>query len=88
MRFLERSGLSGLLADEMGLGKTLQTLTWISLERTDPAARGKPALVVCPTSLVQNWNAEAEKFTPWLKRLVVSGPDRASRTPTSTAPSA
>ena len=78
MRFLEKSGLSGLLADEMGLGKTLQTLTWISLERTDPAARGKPALVVCPTSLVQNWNAEAEKFTPWMKRLVVSGPDRAS----------
>ena len=78
MRFLERSGMSGLLADEMGLGKTLQTLTWISLERTDPAARGKPALVVCPTSLVQNWNAEAEKFTPWLKRLVVSGPDRAA----------
>ncbi|MBQ6007850.1 MAG: SNF2 helicase associated domain-containing protein [Kiritimatiellae bacterium] len=77
MRFLEKSGLSGLLADEMGLGKTLQTLTWISLERTDPTARGKPALVVCPTSLVQNWNAEAEKFTPWMKRLVVSGPDRA-----------
>ncbi len=77
MRFLERSGLSGLLADEMGLGKTLQTLTWISLERNDPEARGKPALVVCPTSLVQNWNAEAEKFTPWMKRLVVSGPDRA-----------
>ena len=77
MRFLEKSGLSGLLADEMGLGKTLQTLTWISLERTDPAARGKPALVVCPTSLVANWNAEAEKFTPWMKRLVVSGPNRA-----------
>ena len=77
MRFLEKSGLSGLLADEMGLGKTLQTLTWISLARTDPEARGKPALVVCPTSLVQNWAAEAEKFTPWLKRLVVSGPDRA-----------
>ena len=77
MRFLEKSGLSGLLADEMGLGKTLQTLAWISLERTDPAARGKPALVVCPTSLVANWNAEAEKFTPWLKRLVVSGPNRA-----------
>ena len=78
MRFLEKSGLSGLLADEMGLGKTLQTLTWISLARTDPEACGKPALVVCPTSLVQNWAAEAEKFTPWLKRLVVSGPDRAA----------
>lgn len=78
MRFLEKSGLSGLLADEMGLGKTLQTLTWISLARTDSEACGKPALVVCPTSLVQNWAAEAEKFTPWLKRLVVSGPDRAA----------
>ena len=78
MRFLENSGLSGLLADEMGLGKTLQTLTWISLGRSDPQARGKPALVVCPTSLVRNWESEAAKFTPQLKRLVVSGPDRAA----------
>ena len=81
MRFLEKSGLSGLLADEMGLGKTLQTLTWISLARTDPAAQGKPALVVCPTSLVRNWEAEAAKFTPRLRRLVVSGPDRAKLFP-------
>ena len=78
MRFLEKSGLSGLLADEMGLGKTLQTLAWISLGRNDPQARGKPALIVCPTSLVRNWEAEAAKFTPHLKRLVVSGPDRAA----------
>ena len=77
MRFLEKSGLSGLLADEMGLGKTLQTLTWLSIPRADPAAEGKPALIVCPTSLVRNWEAEAAKFTPWLRRLVVSGPDRA-----------
>ena len=76
MRFLEKSGLCGLLADEMGLGKTLQTLTWLSLSRTDPEAAGKPALIVCPTSLVRNWEAEAAKFTPWMKRLVVSGPDR------------
>ena len=76
MRFLEKSALCGLLADEMGLGKTLQTLTWISLERCNPDSRGKPAIVVCPTSLVENWNREAEKFVPHLKRLVVSGPDR------------
>ena len=76
MRFLEKSGLSGLLADEMGLGKTLQTLTWLSLSRSDPNAFGKPALIVCPTSLVRNWEAEAEKFTPWMKRLVISGPER------------
>ena len=36
-----------------------------------------PALIVCPTSLVRNWEAEAKKFTPWLKVLVISGPDRA-----------
>ena len=78
LRFLEKSGMSGLLADEMGLGKTVQTLAWLSLTRIDPAARGKPALVVCPTSLVANWNAEAETFVPWMKRVVVSGPDRAA----------
>ena len=79
MRFLEESGLSGLLADEMGLGKTLQTLTWLSLPRSGAdAARPKtPALIVCPTSLVRNWEAEAAKFTPWLNTLVVSGPCRA-----------
>lgn len=76
MRFLECSGMNGLLADEMGLGKTLQTLTWLSLERVRDEARGKPALVICPTSLVQNWNHEAEKFVPHMKRLVINGPKR------------
>jgi superfamily II DNA or RNA helicase len=37
----------------------------------------QPSLIICPTSLVRNWEAEAKKFTPWLKVLVVSGPDRA-----------
>ena len=75
MRFLEEAGLCGLLADEMGLGKTLQTLTWLSLPRCGGGT--KPALIVCPTSLVRNWEAEAQKFAPWLKVLVVSGPERA-----------
>ena len=79
MRFLENAALSGLLADEMGLGKTLQTLTWLSLPHGADARSGArdPALIVCPTSLVRNWEAEAKKFTPWLKTLVVSGPGRA-----------
>lgn len=80
MRFLENSALGGLLADEMGLGKTLQTLAWLSLPpEGGPGGKPphRPSLIVCPTSLVMNWRAEAEKFTPWLKTLVVSGPDRA-----------
>ncbi len=82
MRFLEKAGHSGLLADEMGLGKTLQTLAWLSLPRCDPRAhaansKNLPALIVCPTSLVRNWEAEAQKFVPHLNTLVISGPDRA-----------
>ena len=78
MRFLESAGLCGLLADEMGLGKTLQTLTWLSLPRVAQPKDRLPALIVCPTSLVMNWQAEARKFVPEMKVLVVSGPDRAA----------
>ena len=80
MRFLEKAGMSGLLADEMGLGKTLQTLTWLSLAAKSEGPR-RPSLIVCPTSLVRNWESESEKFTPWMKTLVISGPDRADDFP-------
>jgi superfamily II DNA or RNA helicase len=76
LRYLERAGFSGILADEMGLGKTLQTLAWLRLPRLTAAAGGRPALIVCPTSLVENWAREAERFTPGLKCLVMSGGKR------------
>jgi SNF2 family DNA or RNA helicase len=60
----------------MGLGKTLQTLTWLQLERHDQASGKKPALIVCPTSLVDNWGEEAEKFTPDQKVIRLHGADR------------
>ena len=77
LRFLEECGFCGILADEMGLGKTLQTLTWLSLPRCREDARRVPALIVCPTSLVENWRREAAKFVPNMRVLVLSGPDRA-----------
>jgi len=79
MRFLEENGFGGLLADEMGLGKTIQALVWLSLRRCRDEARGKPALVVCPTSLVQNWAEEAARFTPDLRVLLLSGRERHER---------
>ena len=79
LRFLETSGFAGILADEMGLGKTLQTLAWLRLPRRKEAARGKPALIVGPTSLVENWAREAAQFTPELRCLVMSGSGRHDR---------
>ncbi|MBN2163905.1 MAG: SNF2 helicase associated domain-containing protein [Pontiellaceae bacterium] len=76
MRFLERSGFCGILADEMGLGKTLQTLTWLQLQRDKDDAQEAPALIVCPTSLVDNWAEEAEKFVPDMNVLRMHGGER------------
>ena len=72
LMFLREFGLGGVLADDMGLGKTLQTLACIQSEKSSGRLTA-PALVVCPTTLIANWEAEAEKFTPGLKRLVIHG---------------
>jgi superfamily II DNA or RNA helicase len=75
LHFLRENGFGGILADEMGLGKTLQTLALLRhVRQQNPGAA--PMLIVCPTSLVFNWLAEAQKFTPTLKVLALHGPDR------------
>ncbi|MCH1865616.1 DEAD/DEAH box helicase [Nocardioides sp. CFH 31398] len=60
---LTARGLGGCLADDMGLGKTLTT---IALHLHRRAATGAPGatLVVCPTSLLGNWEAEVRRFAP------------------------
>ncbi len=63
-----------VLADEMGLGKTIQTLALLASD----AAMTLPALIICPTSLIENWAREAARFTPELKTLVISGNERKS----------
>ena len=74
LQFLADNGLHGILADDMGLGKTVQTLAHLAAEREKKP--GRPSLVIAPTSVVPNWAAEVEKFTPHLKTIVLQGKDR------------
>jgi hypothetical protein len=67
---LSRHQLGGILADDMGLGKTLQTLAWLAWMRASTGQQ-KPALVICPASVLHNWRREANRFTPALKVLVL-----------------
>ncbi|WP_226895544.1 DEAD/DEAH box helicase [Luteolibacter marinus] len=76
MQFLARHELHGILADDMGLGKTLQTITHILAEKDSGRSEGKPTLVIAPTSVVPNWRAEANKFAPSLRILMLDGPQR------------
>jgi superfamily II DNA or RNA helicase len=79
LHLLAANGLGGILADEMGLGKTLQALAYLSAQKAGAAGAKPPlapALVVCPTSLVENWRREAERFTPELRTLAIDGPAR------------
>jgi SNF2 family DNA or RNA helicase len=68
-------GRGGILADEMGLGKTVQSIA-LALFLKQRRASGGPVLVVCPKSLLGNWQAEFERFAPGLKVLQVQGSGR------------
>lgn len=75
--FLYTYGLNGILADDMGLGKTLQSLAMILKAKQEHGS--KPTLVIAPTSVVFNWEDEIRKFTPDLKSVNFTGPDRHSK---------
>ena len=78
LAFLWQHGLGGILADDMGLGKTVQTLALLQhakdVRGEEPAGTvaPRPFLIVTPTSVLSNWAAEAERFTPDLKVVTVS----------------
>jgi superfamily II DNA or RNA helicase len=78
LQFLRDYGLGGILADDMGLGKTVQTLAHILIEK-DAKRLDRPCLIVCPTSLIPNWQDEAQKFAPELTVLPLHGKERAQR---------
>ncbi|HUR06632.1 MAG TPA: DEAD/DEAH box helicase [Nonomuraea sp.] len=71
LSFLSELGLGGVLADDMGLGKTVTTLALLVHERSET-----PTLLVCPMSLVGNWQREAARFAPGLRVYVHHGSGR------------
>lgn len=74
LNFLQQWGLGACLADDMGLGKTVQTLAWAQRAWHENGQR--PFLLICPTSVVGNWQKEAERFTPDLPVLIHHGTAR------------
>ena len=74
LNFLNQFKFGGCLADDMGLGKTVQTLTLLQYLKEN--GEKSPSLLVMPTSLIYNWELEANKFTPELKVYNYTGTNR------------
>ncbi|PZE20121.1 DEAD/DEAH box helicase [Paenibacillus xerothermodurans] len=89
--FLRQAGLGGCLADDMGLGKTIQMITYLLHLKEDEEEVGQhaasigsrpesvehpPSLLICPTSVLGNWQKELERFAPKLKIYLHYGPHR------------
>ncbi|MEM8504147.1 MAG: DEAD/DEAH box helicase [Cyanobacteria bacterium P01_D01_bin.1] len=76
LSFLEQWGLGACLADDMGLGKTVQLIAFLLYLKQEKALGG-PVLLVCPTSVLTNWQREVSKFAPnQVKTLVYHGDKR------------
>ncbi len=74
MQILHELGWGGCLADDMGLGKTLQTITF--LQHLKDQHNGGTQLIICPTSLIYNWQNELQKFAPQLRYHIYYGKER------------
>ncbi len=74
---MDRLGLGGILADDMGLGKTVQVIA-LHLTRHESldTDRHKPMLVICPASVVGNWERETKRFAPEVRVIRHHGATR------------
>jgi len=70
LRFLTRLGLGACLADDMGLGKTVQVIALLLHLKKEAKAEIKASMLVVPASLIANWKAELERFSPSLRVLI------------------
>ncbi len=75
LAFLEKWGLGACLADSMGMGKTPQLIAFL-LSLQEQQLLNKPSLIVCPTSVLGNWEREVKKFAPTLSTLIHHGEKR------------
>lgn len=76
LNYMQKLGFGACLADDMGLGKTLQVISLLLAERQDYDAGEKErrrSLIVCPASLVYNWQKEIERFAPELETVTITG---------------
>lgn len=71
-----RLGFGSILADDMGLGKTLQVITLMQRIKNDGVLEKKHIIVVAPTGLLANWQAELNRFAPKLSVFLYHGPNR------------
>lgn len=76
LSFLEKWGLGACLADDMGLGKTIEFIAFL-LHLKEQNSLENPVLLVCPTSVLGNWEREVKKFSPTLNVIVHHGDKRA-----------
>ena len=85
--FLSDMKIGGILADDMGLGKTIQTLTWLLWIKKQSSKESRlPSLVVCPASVLHNWERESHQFTPGLSVLVIESTGEVRNNLTSQVP--
>ncbi len=80
LAFLKQFGFGACLADSMGLGKTIQLITLLLHDRELAAKQGQPmpnpTLIICPMSIVGNWQKEIQRFAPSLSVMVHHGAER------------
>jgi SNF2 family DNA or RNA helicase len=78
LAFMRQYGLGACLADDMGLGKTVEVIAFLLNDKKQRKNKSVPNLLVCPTSVVGNWQREVTKFAPKLKVMIHHGGDRLS----------
>ncbi|REK69392.1 DEAD/DEAH box helicase [Paenibacillus paeoniae] len=74
--FLRKYGFGGILADDMGLGKTIQFMAYLATVKEYEVGAGGPSLLICPTSVIGNWEKEIARFAPTLRTVLHYGSKR------------